>query len=95
MKMRVTKASNSWALKVLNLNSNKKSSLIDVISTSPELAMKAATRRNIFHGFYKSGLIDQTKSRYPVLLKYWEHVKYPSKRTVSKLLTILLTCTES
>ena len=69
MKMRVTKAFNSEALKVLNLNSKKKSSLIDFISTLPELATKAATRGNILHGCYESGLIDQTKSRYPVLLK--------------------------
>ena len=33
------------------------------------MATKAATRGNILHGFYKSGLIDRTKSRYPVLLK--------------------------
>ena len=69
MKMRVTKAFNSEALRILNLNSKKKSSLIDFISTLPELATKAATRGNILHGFYKSGLIDHTKSRYPVLLK--------------------------
>ena len=69
MKMRVTRAFNSDALKVLNLNSKKKSSLIDFISTLPELATKAATRGNILHGFYESGLIDRTKSRYPVLLK--------------------------
>ena len=69
MKMRVTRAFNSDALKVLNLNSKKKSSLIDIISTLSELATKAATRGNILHGFYESGLIDQTKSRYPVLLK--------------------------
>ena len=62
-------AFNSDALKVLNLNLWKKSSLIDFISTLPELAMNAATRGNILHGFYESGLIDQTKSRYPVLLK--------------------------
>ncbi len=69
MKMRVTKAFNSEALRILNLNSKKKSSLIDFISTLPELATKAATRGNILHGFYESGLIDRTKSRYPVLLK--------------------------
>ena len=46
-----------------------KASLIDFISTLPELATKAATRGNILHGFYESGLIDRTKSRYPVLLK--------------------------
>ena len=69
MKMRVTKAFNSEALKVLNLNAKKKTSLIDFISTLPELTTKAATRGNILHGFYESGLIDRTKSRYPVLLK--------------------------
>ena len=69
MKMRVTKAFNSEALKVLNLNAKKKTSLIDFISTLPKLTTKAATRGNILHGFYESGLIDRTKSRYPVLLK--------------------------
>jgi len=33
------------------------------------MATKAATRGNTLHGFYESGLIDWTKSRYPVLLK--------------------------
>ena len=35
MKMRVTKAFNSEALKVFNLNAKRKASLIDFISTSP------------------------------------------------------------
>ena len=69
MKMRVTKAFNNEALKVLNLNAKKRASLIDFISTLPELTTKAATRGNILHGFYESGLIDRTKSRYPVVLK--------------------------
>ena len=55
MKMRVTKAFNNEALKVLNLNAKKKASLIDFISTLPELTTKAATRGHILHGFYESG----------------------------------------
>jgi len=69
MKRRVTKAFESSSLKGLNLNSKKKNSLIDFIANLPEMATKAATRGNILHGFYKSGLIDRTKSRHPVLLK--------------------------
>ena len=46
-----------------------KASRIDFISTLLESNTKAATRGNILHGFYESGLIDRTMSRYPVLLK--------------------------
>ena len=96
MKMRVTRAFNSDALKVLNLNSKKKSSLIDFISTLPELTTKAATRGNILHGFYESGLIDRTKSRYHVLLKILGtcHSMLP-KELCQKSLTNLRTCTSS
>ena len=69
MKRRVTKAFESNSLRVLNLHSKKKNSLIDFIASLPEMTTKAATRGNILHVFYESGLIDWTKSRYPVLLK--------------------------
>jgi hypothetical protein len=51
MKMRGAKEFNSEALKVLNLNAKKKSSLVDFTSTLPELATNAATRGNILRGF--------------------------------------------
>ena len=81
---------------MLNLNTKKKASLIDYISTLPELTTKTATRGNILHGFYESGLIDQTKSRYPVLLKVlgtsWSSLP---KDLYQQSLTVSLTCTES
>ncbi len=96
IKMRATKAFNSEALRILNLNFKEKSSLIDFISTLPELATKAATRGNILHGFYESGLIDRTKSRYPVLLKVLGTCRSTLPKEVYQVsLTILLTCTES
>ena len=69
MKRRVTKAFESNSMKVWNLNLKKKNSLIDFIPNLPEMAIKAATRGNILHGFYESGLSDRTKSRYPEVIK--------------------------
>ncbi len=84
MKRRVTKAFERDGLKVLNLNSKKKNSLVDFIANIPEMAT-AATRGNILHVFYESGLIDRTKSRYPVLLKILGYMpQHSSKRVVSK-----------
>lgn len=64
MTMSITKALNN---KDLSLNAKKKAAHIDFMSTLPELTTTATLRRNILNGFYESGLVIQTKSRYPVL----------------------------
>ena len=84
MKMRVTRAFTSDALKVLNMYSKKKSSLIDFIFTLPELATKAATIGNILHGFYERGLIDRKVKVSRVVESIRNMSEYASKRSVSK-----------
>lgn len=57
-KMRVTMAFCSEALKILNLYAKKAASLMNFISTLPELTTKAAIRGNIHRGFYEGSVID-------------------------------------
>ena len=48
----------------LNLNPNKKKSLIDFRSYIPSIFTRVATRENIQHGFVANGLIDSKHKRY-------------------------------
>ncbi len=56
-------------LAYLNLASNKRHSLIDLISTFSVMATKACTIKKIQHGFIKAGMIDGNNVRFPVFDK--------------------------
>ena len=49
----------------LGLKPMKKDSIIDFISSIPEMTVKAATKRNIVHGFCENGMIDNKIGMYP------------------------------
>ena len=53
----------------LNLKPNKSKSLIDFVSSIPEMTAKAVTRENVSHGFLAAGYIDKQFFRYPDLDK--------------------------
>ena len=49
----------------LNLKENKKKLLIDFVASIPAKVTKAATRKNIQHGFIVNSLVDETHKHYP------------------------------
>ena len=49
----------------LGLKTIKKDSVIDFISSIPEMTVKAASEKNIVHGFCENGMIDKKVGMYP------------------------------
>lgn len=68
MKKRIVEAFQSeQLLKEINLESKKLHALTGFLASLPAIATKAATKQNIMHGFYESGLLDRESGGYPVM----------------------------